>query len=71
MAEPKKKSSQSRTARRRHQLKKARVGYIFCDKCYQPKLPHHVCKNCGTYRGKKVIDLEKKKNSLESETENK
>jgi len=58
MAEPKKKSSRSRTARRRHQLKLAKVGYVYCEKCHEPKLLHHVCKNCGTYRGKKVIEFE-------------
>ncbi|OIN89057.1 50S ribosomal protein L32 [Candidatus Berkelbacteria bacterium CG_4_9_14_0_2_um_filter_42_30] len=60
MAEPKKKSSRSRTARRRHQLRVKSFSHIFCEKCHEPKLPHHVCYNCGTYRGKKVIDFEQK-----------
>ena len=60
MAEPKKKTSRSRTARRRHQLTVKASTHIFCEKCHEPKLPHHVCYNCGTYRGKKVIDFEQK-----------
>lgn len=60
MAEPKKKLSKSRTRRRRHQIKMAATGYVYCQKCHEAKLPHNVCKNCGTYGGKKVIDVEKK-----------
>ena len=56
MAEPKKKSSKTQTATRRHQLKTQAQSYIYCPKCREPKLPHHVCLNCGIYRDKKVID---------------
>jgi large subunit ribosomal protein L32 len=29
-----------------------------CAQCGEPKLPHHACKACGTYRGKAVIGTE-------------
>jgi len=28
-----------------------------CPKCKTPKLPHVVCKVCGTYKGVKVLDV--------------
>jgi large subunit ribosomal protein L32 len=26
-----------------------------CPRCGEPRLPHRVCSNCGTYRGREVI----------------
>jgi large subunit ribosomal protein L32 len=34
---------------------------IFCTKCGQSRQSHTVCHTCGTYRGRTVIDFEKKK----------
>ncbi|MGM9572690.1 MAG: 50S ribosomal protein L32, partial [bacterium] len=28
---------------------------VECPQCHQPKLPHHVCKECGYYNGKAVL----------------
>lgn len=28
-----------------------------CSKCKKPVLSHTVCKNCGFYKGKEVIDV--------------
>lgn len=28
-----------------------------CSHCKQAILPHHLCKNCGYYNGRKVIDV--------------
>jgi len=58
MAEPKKKLSKTRTRSRRHQIKMNAVNISYCEKCHEPKLRHSICKNCGTYRGKKVVDSE-------------
>ena len=56
MAEPKKKLSKTRTRSRRHQIKLNVVGIVYCEQCHEPKQRHHICKNCGTYRGKKIVD---------------
>jgi len=48
------------TANRRshHALKVAR--FITCPKCSVKHLMHRVCANCGTYRGRVVVDTLKK-----------
>jgi len=35
-------------------MKPTNVGV--CTTCQAPLLPHTACKNCGTYKGKQVID---------------
>jgi len=31
-----------------------------CPQCHALRRPHHICPNCGTYRGEKYIDVEAK-----------
>jgi len=52
--------TKSHTGKRRshHSLNKAASSV--CDKCGEIKLPHQVCQNCGTYKGRPVIDVLKK-----------
>jgi large subunit ribosomal protein L32 len=28
-----------------------------CSNCQAPKLPHNVCKECGNYDGRQVLEL--------------
>ncbi|HCX27969.1 MAG TPA: 50S ribosomal protein L32 [Candidatus Portnoybacteria bacterium] len=57
---PKQRHTKSRRNRRRshHALKLLSMGK--CPKCGQEIMPHQVCKNCGTYQGRQVIDVLKK-----------
>ena len=56
---PKRKSTSGRRDRRRsHDALKARNS-IACTNCGQPRLPHHVCPNCGYYQGREVLTIEK------------
>lgn len=41
--------------RSHHALKPARLAK--CSHCQQPIRPHLVCKNCGYYKNKQVIDV--------------
>lgn len=34
---------------------------VYCEKCHELKEKHKVCYNCGTYKTKSVIDLDKTK----------
>ena len=54
---PKKRHTRgSRNQRRMHIFTKA-PSLTKCPKCGKPVLPHVVCKNCGTYKGRQVIDV--------------
>ncbi len=55
MANPKRKFSKARTRKRRAEWKLSPLGISVCPQCQQPKRPHHLCSNCGYYRGKEVI----------------
>ncbi|NMA24223.1 MAG: 50S ribosomal protein L32, partial [Clostridiales bacterium] len=35
-------------------------GLVKCSKCGEFRLPHRVCKACGTYKGREVIKIESK-----------
>jgi len=37
----------------------ARSTRFFCSNCNQPKEPHAVCPNCGYYRGRPMIEVER------------
>lgn len=56
MAVPKRKTSKSRRDRRRTAKTRLSIAPTHtCTQCRAPKRPHHVCGNCGTYRGRQVI----------------
>ncbi len=58
MAVPKKKRTKGSGGKRRSHdnLKKVVLGK--CPKCGEPVRPHRACLNCGTYKGKQVIEVE-------------
>ncbi len=55
MAVPKKKTSKSKKNMRRAHDSISAPGISICPQCQEPKLPHRVCANCGTYKGKEII----------------
>lgn len=65
-AVPKKKTSKGRSSTRykafvrtvQKQLKND-VTLTKCPTCGATKLNHHVCQECGQYRGKQIIDKQK------------
>ncbi len=58
--EPKKRHSRQRQGKRRAAIKLTASKYIFCPNCGNPVFPHVVCKNCGFYKGKEIINKTKK-----------
>lgn len=56
MPVPKKRMSRSQTGQRRaHDALVLTAAIESCPDCGAPKLRHHVCKACGSYRGRKVF----------------
>jgi len=58
MANPKRRWSKARTGKRRSNWKLSAPTLVNCPQCHALKLPHRVCKECGYYNGKKVVDVE-------------
>ena len=56
---PKRKISKGRRDRRRAHDALTPRAMVTCSNCNQMKLPHHVCQNCGYYKGREVISIEK------------
>jgi len=69
MALPKGKVSRARGRSRRANWKLSLPGIVECPQCHQMKLAHRVCKNCGTYNGAQVIDMEAKEEKAKKKKE--
>jgi len=54
---PKRKVSKSRRDKRRANWKLTVPGLIECPQCHELKLPHRVCKSCGYYKDRTVIEV--------------
>jgi len=74
VAVPKRKTSKERKRKRRTHYKlqapnvpatgktraeSSRSRKFFCSNCNQPKPPHAVCPNCGHYRGRSLVEVER------------
>jgi len=55
MANPKVKTSRSKTRRRRTHYVLDQVKTTECPQCHEAKLPHRICLACGTYNKREVI----------------
>lgn len=55
--EPKKRHSRERKGKRRASIHLTNPMFLVCPNCKQVTLPHMVCKKCGFYEGKKVLDI--------------
>ena len=58
MAVPKRRTSRSKRDKRRSHDAIRNAARSTCPQCGEPKLPHRVCGNCGTYRGREVIQTD-------------
>ncbi len=58
MAVPKKKTSKQRKHLRRSSHWKLETPMLVkCGKCGELKLPHRVCRACGTYNGRQIFKV--------------
>ena len=58
MAVPKRKTSKSRKNKRRAHHALALPARGKCPQCGEPRLPHRVCRTCGTYAGAARLEIE-------------
>ncbi len=56
---PKRKLSKGRRDRRRAHDSLEEKNLSTCSNCGELRMPHTVCPNCGFYRGREVISVEK------------
>ncbi len=58
MAHPKRKTSKQRRDKRRTHYKAKALTLAKCSNCNATVRYHHVCPECGYYKGKLAIDTE-------------
>lgn len=58
MALPKRKISKSRRDKRRTHQKVEAPAVSTCPECGEPKLPHHACSQCGSYKGRTAVETD-------------
>ena len=57
MAVPRHSHTRSKVGKTRMHKHIKRVFLNVCPKCKKPALSHTVCKNCGFYKGKEVVNV--------------
>ena len=55
MAHPKHRISKQRKRKRRTHYKIEAPNVVSCGNCGAPKLMHHICGECGHYRGRLIV----------------
>jgi len=60
MANPTSRHAKARRDRRRANWKIQLSTLSVCPECQEPKLPHRVCMSCGSYNGKKILEVVEK-----------
>ena len=58
MAVPKKKHSKARRDQRRSHHALRGPNLVACPNCGARRMPHRVCPECGTYKGRAVVAVE-------------
>ena len=53
---PKQRTSRGRKKRRRAHDALQPKALVQCSNCGEKCLPHHVCPNCGFYKGREVVE---------------
>jgi len=56
MAVPFRRTSKTQKRKRRTHFKLSVPGMVVCPNCGEMKLAHRVCKECGSYNGRTVVE---------------
>ena len=57
MANPTHRHTKSRRDKRRANWKGVNPSLTDCPECKEPKMSHRVCPSCGSYHGKKLLEV--------------
>lgn len=57
MPVPKKRHTKSRRNKRRSHHALSQTNILHCEKCKKIVRHHTMCENCGTYKGREVVDV--------------
>ena len=60
MGVPRGRRTKSKQGGRRSHLALSALSLRPCSQCGSSKAPHRACPNCGTYKGRPVVDVFKK-----------
>ncbi len=60
MPNPTHRHTRSRRDKRRANWKLEAPNIVLCLECQEPKLSHRVCPHCGSYRGRKILEIVEK-----------
>jgi large subunit ribosomal protein L32 len=63
--EPKKRHSRQRQGKRRAAIHLVIAKNVLCSNCQKEILPHKICRYCGFYKGKQVVNKAKKEKKTE------
>jgi large subunit ribosomal protein L32 len=69
MAVPKQRKTKSKRNQRRMHLHVSKPTLTDCPQCKEKKLMHALCKACGYYKGREVVDVLKKEKTVENKKE--
>jgi len=58
MPVPKRRTSHSKRNKRRAHDALTAVNPSACPQCGEPRMPHRVCRHCGTYRGREMAEVQ-------------
>lgn len=67
--EPKRRHSRQRKGKRRASIKLAVPNAVVCANCSEMMIGHSVCKNCGYYQGREVINKTKTSKTSQAQAE--
>jgi large subunit ribosomal protein L32 len=58
MAVPKQRTSRARRDKRRAHDSLSNPSRSACPQCGAPKRPHRICGQCGTYKGRQIVQVD-------------
>ena len=67
MGVPRARRTKSKQGSRRSHLALKKRGLTACAKCSVKILPHMVCYNCGSYKGRQIVEMKVKKSKIKSQ----